>query len=42
MKGELRYERLLRENPEWAETLFAKAAQKAKEKYEKLREISLQ
>ena len=42
LKGELRYERLLRENPERAETLFAKAAQKAKEKYEKLREISLQ
>ncbi len=42
LKGELRYERLSRENPERAEILFARAAQKAKEKYEKLREISLQ
>ena len=42
LKGELRYERLSRENPQRAEMLFAGAAQKAKEKYEKLREISLQ
>ncbi|MGN1206110.1 MAG: pyruvate:ferredoxin (flavodoxin) oxidoreductase [Eubacterium sp.] len=42
LTGELRYERLLRENPERAKTLFGEASQKAKEKYEKLREISLQ